>query len=123
MRTPEDLTRHRRILGLLFIGANAGTLLAALMVGGVLTFAGLLSGDLEALGVTTGVGTLVGGFLLLTSLPGILVGIALYRQRPWADPAALILAAFLLPSIPLGTALAIYTIWVYLTHPNPTTAP
>jgi hypothetical protein len=122
MRTREDLSRHRRILGLLFIGANVGTLLAALFVGGILTFAGLASGDLEALPITTGLATLIGGYLALTGLPGIIVGVALYRQRPWADIAAIILAALSLPSVPFGTALAIYTLWVFLSHPNSATA-
>jgi len=123
MRTSDDLSRHRRVLGLLFIGANAGNLLAALIVGSVLTFAGLLSGDVAAIPVTSGLATLIGGFLLLTALPGIVVGVALFRQRRWADPAAVVLAAFMLPSLPFGTALAVYTIWVYLAHPNPATAP
>jgi hypothetical protein len=38
----------------------------------------------------------------------------LTRGRPWARNLALVLAAFNLLLLPLGTALALYTLWVLL---------
>lgn len=43
-----------------------------------------------------------------------LAGWGLYKRQPWARMIALILAFVALLSIPLGTALGIYTIWVLL---------
>ena len=57
---------------------------------------------------------LIGGFLLLGGILSALVGVGLLMRQPWARVTALIAAALSLLSIPLGTALGIYTFWVLL---------
>lgn len=47
------------------------------------------------------------------SIPSIIAGIGLLYKQSWALILALILGCFKLFSFPLGTALGVYTIWVY----------
>ena len=72
----------------------------------------MLSGDAEAIFITGTVATIVGGFFTLLSLPGLLAGFGLIAHKPWARILAMIVCILGLPSIPLGTALGIYGIWV-----------
>lgn len=54
------------------------------------------------------VGWSLGGFLIISALPGLLAGVGLVQFRSWARILALITAVFLLFVIPVGTVLAIY---------------
>jgi hypothetical protein len=47
------------------------------------------------------------------SLPTIVAGIGLLYKQHWALILALILGCFKLFSFPFGTALGVYTIWIY----------
>ncbi len=58
----------------------------------------------------TGLGTLVA----LVAVLSLAVGWGLYQRAPWARMLALVMAFFSLLSIPLGTALGIYTLVVLL---------
>jgi len=51
--------------------------------------------------------------ILFFSLPSIIAGIGLLYKQQWALILALILGCFKLFSFPIGTALGVYTIWVY----------
>ncbi len=47
------------------------------------------------------------------SLPSLIAGIGLLTHQRWAMVLALILGCFKLFSFPIGTAVGVYTIWVY----------
>jgi len=51
-------------------------------------------------------------FLVALSLPGIIVGIGLFRLRPWARIAGIVLCLLSLMMIPFGTLLGAYGLWV-----------
>jgi hypothetical protein len=51
--------------------------------------------------------------VLLFAIPSIISGIALLNKKKWGLTLALVLGCFKLFSFPIGTALGIYTIWVY----------
>lgn len=53
------------------------------------------------------------GIIALFSIPSIVGGIALLNEKRWALTLLLILGCFKLFSFPFGTALGIYSIWVY----------
>ena len=55
---------------------------------------------------------LLGGFVLIVSVLGIMAGWGLLARRPWARSMALVFGCFALLSFPRGTALGIYTLWV-----------
>ncbi len=58
--------------------------------------------------------TYVGGLVALIAVLSLAVGWGLYQRAPWARMLALVMAFFSLLSIPLGTALGIYTLVVLL---------
>lgn len=51
-------------------------------------------------------------FLVVLSLPGIIIGIGLFGLRPWARIAGIVLSMLALIMIPFGTLLGIYGLWV-----------
>jgi hypothetical protein len=75
---------------------------------------GLITGEPIAMGILTIIGTLLGGFLLVLSIPGIIAGFGLLKLRPWARILALIMACVNMLSIPVGTALGVYSFWVLM---------
>lgn len=53
------------------------------------------------------------GVILLLAIPALIGGAGLLKHKPWALTLVLIIGCFNIFSFPFGTALAIYTIWVY----------
>jgi hypothetical protein len=48
------------------------------------------------------------------SLPGLVGGFGLLQFKPWARMLVIILSVFELLSVPFGTAIGIYGLWVLL---------
>jgi len=73
------------------------------------------SGDARiAVPILGGIGAFVFILLLALSLPGIVAGFGLLQLQPWARMLTIILSALELMSVPLGTVLGIYGLWVLL---------
>lgn len=106
------MNQHIGILGVLYIVFNLLFLLAAAVVFFIMTGAGILSGDAEAFFITSTIGTAIGIFLAVLSLPGIIAGIALLQRREWGRILTLILGVLNLFNVPFGTLLGLYTLWV-----------
>jgi hypothetical protein len=51
--------------------------------------------------------------ILFFAIPSIIGGIGLLNNKSWALTLLLVLGCFKLFSFPIGTAIGIYTIWVY----------
>jgi hypothetical protein len=110
------MRNHITAVAVLQIVLGAFGLLAAVFVFVTILGGGLLSGDLRAMALTSVVATIGAGYLVVVSLPGIVGGFGLLRGKPWARVVLLIVAAFEILHVPLGTALAIYTFWVLLSE-------
>ena len=54
--------------------------------------------------------------IIFFSIPAIIAGIGLLYKQSWALVLVLILGCFKLFSFPIGTALGVYTIWIYVEH-------
>ncbi len=108
------MDRHITILGVLHIANSALGIIAAIIVFTIVTGAGIISGDLEAMTITAIVGSSIALFLLVLSLPGIIGGIGLLQHRPWARILVLVVGFLDLLNIPIGTVLGVYTIWALL---------
>jgi len=115
---------HVKILGVLHVVYGMFGILAGIIV--MLIFGGLAglvsvadhSGDaLIAVPILGGIGAFVFVLLLALSLPGIVAGFGLLQLQPWARILAIVLSALELMSVPLGTVLGIYGLWVLLS-PN-----
>ncbi len=114
---------HVRILAYLHIAFGAlGTIAAVIVLfvfGGIAGVVGASNpGDAQAWHVAMPiiglVGLVISGFVLLLSLPGVIAGFGLLRLRPWARMLTIVLSALNLLSIPIGTALGVYGLWVLL---------
>jgi hypothetical protein len=111
---------HKRVLGILYIVSGAMHILIMLFLSAL--FSILLPFIFEnakldeqwillyivpfirVIGVIT---------VLLFALPSIIGGMGLLNKKKWALTVVLVLGCFKLFSFPIGTALGVYTIWVY----------
>lgn len=50
---------------------------------------------------------------MILALPALISGFGLYNNKGWARGLALIIGILALFNFPIGTAMGIYTIWVY----------
>jgi hypothetical protein len=106
------------VLGALNVVLGAfGLLLAGAMTlifGGATWLVGA-SGDPDAalavpiLGV---MGAALSTFLLVLSLPAVVIGIGLLQRRAWARIAGIVLSLLNLFNFPFGTVLGVYGLWV-----------
>ncbi len=108
------MEQHVTILGALHIAFSATGIIAAMIVFIAVAGGGFLSGDIEAMAITTTIGSAIGFLLFMLSLPGLIGGIGLLKRRQWARILTLVVGFLNLPVIPFGTILGIYTIWVLL---------
>jgi hypothetical protein len=115
-----NMEQHIKILGVLNIVWGAmgalGGLIVLLIFGSVFGILGTaVHHDADAAIALPIIG-LIGGaiafFLLLLSVPSIVAGIALLNFKPWSRTLAIVVSALHLLSIPFGTALGIYGLWV-----------
>ena len=106
------MEKHVTVLGILYIAFSVLGLLLAIIVFTAVVGGGIISGDSEAIAITSIVGPAVALFFVLLSAPGLIGGIYLLKHRPWARILVLVLGFINLIEIPIGTALGIYTIWV-----------
>ncbi len=111
------MQKHVTLVGALQIGYNAFGILAAMgsfifIVGGGL-IGGFISGEEEiVIPVTFLLGTMISFWLLLVSIPGIIGGLELLKYKLWARYMVLVLSVVGLPSVPIGTAIGVYSMWV-----------
>jgi hypothetical protein len=109
---------HAKVLGILNIVTGVLGLCTALFLmvvfGGVAGLVGA-DGDPDAaivvpiIGITGAVLVL---FMIVTSLPALIIGYGLYQLQPWSRIAGIVLSIVSLIWFPLGTALGVYGLWV-----------
>ncbi len=109
---------HVKVLGALEIALGTLGLFAAVILlfifGGAASIVGV-SGEPEAaiaipiIGIT---GMALVTFLVVLSLPGVIIGIGLIRLRPWARIAGIVLCILGLMAMPFGTIVGVYGLWV-----------
>ena len=109
------LSRHLRLLAILWLALSAFRLLAA---GACFFVARIL---LPSIGIGGPFAhflptllSYVSGFLFVKAFAGFAAAWGLLERQPWARLLTLILGFLALLDPPLGTALGIYTLWVLL---------
>jgi hypothetical protein len=105
------MRQHVSLLGILLVVQGAVVLLGAIIVMMVMVTGGLVSGDMQAIAITSTVGLAIGAYLLLLAVPSLLAGLGLLHLKPWARLLALVVCCLALLKVPLGTALGIYGLW------------
>jgi len=109
---------HVKVVGVLNIVFAALGLCLAAVLG--LIFAGsaaAVAADADAdarialpiLGLT---GSALVGFLVVWSLPCLIVGIGIVKRQPWARIGGIVVAVLSLAVIPFGTVFGVYALWV-----------
>jgi hypothetical protein len=131
----NSMATHVKVLGILHLALGICGLLAALLIlvafGGIASLVGL-AGRSEsaeiAVPILGMIGTFVFVILMVLSLPGVIAGIGLLQRKRWARILTIVLSALELFSVPFGTALGVYGLWVLLStgsetlfdhHPQP----
>lgn len=120
------MENHKKILGILYVVSGS---LQMLFIFGLSMFVSTIMAfvanevDPHEAAIIELVGSILrflpGVIILFFSLPSIIAGIGLLYKQKWAFILALILGCFKLFSFPIGTALGIYTIWVYAEDTKP----
>ena len=114
---------HVKILGILHIVFGVMGICVALMFVvifglGTLGIAGVAAQEdpeaLLAVPIIAAIGTFIVVLIVVLSLPGIAAGYGLLNYKPWARILAIVLSAINLLSVPIGTAIGIYGLWVLL---------
>jgi hypothetical protein len=111
---------HKRIVAILYIVSGVlqalGMLLLSIFITALLPFI-IEHADAETHWIVEWivpfVSILCTTIIILFSIPSIVGGISLLNGKSWALTLLLVLGCFKLFSFPFGTALGIYTIWVY----------
>ncbi|MBN2029764.1 hypothetical protein JW824_05910 [bacterium] len=108
------MEKHITLVAAIHIGFGILGMFVALIVFTAIVGGGILSGDSNAMAITSIVGTVIAFFLSLKSIPEIIGGIGLLKRKSWARIVVLIIGCLDLIEIPIGTAIGAYTIWVLL---------
>ena len=108
----KDFETHVSVVGWLqivngLLGIIVGALVVTLILG-----VGTVTEDAVALRIMAVTAAILGGLMLVLSVPGIVAGIGLLRRASWSRVMALVLSAFELVLFPIGTVLATYTVFV-----------
>ena len=116
------MENHKRILGILYVISGILQILAMIFVSTLIaTLFPMIFDQADAEGVEWIVTWIIPfvrvisiTVIVLFAIPAIIGGWGLLNNKDWALTIVLILGCFKLFSFPLGTALGVYTIWVYL---------
>ena len=114
MMSREDSETHVSLVAWLHIILSILGLLVAALVFLIFVGIGLLlaaSDETAAMGIFAVIATIIGVFLLLVSVPGLIGGIGLLQRQNWARILVLILSVLQLFNIPFGTAVGVYSLW------------
>ena len=106
---------HKKILGGILIGF--GVLELLLIAIGYAVFTNIIAHEIHGHDermVTNLIFTLVTIYLVVISIPSIIVGIGLLMNQRWALVLALILGCISLVFFPIGTAIGVYAIVVFV---------
>jgi hypothetical protein len=110
---------HKRILGIIFTVTSILSILVALFLNiffSVLwTFVMSQAGADEQLPLEfiSMLFQYLPWVIIVFSIPSLVAGIGLLNKASWAMTLALVLGCLKLLSFPVGTAIGVYTIWVY----------
>ncbi|MFL6227986.1 MAG: hypothetical protein ACJ741_04310 [Pyrinomonadaceae bacterium] len=111
------MKQHIDVLGWLYTAFGVLGFVVALFVFLVIGGTGLLTRDMQATALITGIGFVIACIVAVFSVPNIIIGWGLLKRKSWSRMAALIVGCLGLLSFPFGTAIGIYSLWA-LTQPE-----
>ncbi len=105
------MEKHITVVAVLRLVFSALGLITGVVLYVLLSAFGYLIDDLQVKTVLSIIVNIAMVVLVVLSIPGIIAGIGLLKRKEWARILTLILSALDLINFPLGTALAVYSIW------------
>ena len=111
-RHPKYMEKHIYILGVLYLTLSIFMVIAGLALNYFIPMIGEVSGDPIAIRITSIVGNSLGVLLFIFAVPGVICGYGLITKKSWSRIFGIILSCFSLLSIPFGTAIGIYGLWI-----------
>ena len=110
---------HLKLLGILWMAYSAihvaGGVILLLVSKLVLVKLAIPNGPPpEVLAILRPILSVVGWLILVKAAVGFIAGWGLLQREEWARVTALVIGFIALLSVPIGTALGIYTLWVLL---------
>lgn len=108
------MEKHVTLVAALHIALGALGVLAGAIVFMAVAGGGLLSGDLDAIFITSGVATVISAIIFILSVPSIIGGLGLLKRAAWGRLLIIIISILDLLNIPIGTVLGAYSLWVLL---------
>ena len=108
------MEKHLTVIAIIHIAFGLLLLFLGIGLFVVISGGGLISGEPQAIFVTSVVGSALGLFFTLLAIPGIIGGIGLLKMLGWSRILMLIIAFLELIVIPIGTVIGAYAIWVLL---------
>lgn len=118
------MEKHKKTLGILLI--CYAILKVVLFIVGLQILSAALQfvvDDAELLFATYIVKYIIGTVVAFYAIPAVIAGIGLLQHKKWALILALIIGVISLPVFPLGTAVGVYAIIVFLMDQSPTYNP
>ncbi|HMJ70973.1 MAG TPA: hypothetical protein VK508_18860 [Cyclobacteriaceae bacterium] len=116
----QTLDNHKKILGIIYIITASMIILVSLFIRAIMSvvfgfaFDGMDDED-RRVGefVMAMVSFLPAILIIFSGIPTLIAGIGLLTKQSWAVILSLIVGCLKLFSIPIGTAIGIYSIWIY----------
>jgi len=108
------MEKHVTIVAIINLAFGCIKLLLGFIFFFIIAGAGLISGEVTAIAVTSTVAAVIAGILMVLAVPEIIAAFGLLKYRPWARILTLIIAVFDLLQVPIGTLIGIYELWVML---------
>jgi hypothetical protein len=117
------MEKHLGVLGALFVGLGILGLMGITAVLVIFFLGSAILGGISAqeadfprqlVLLPAGFGVFIAVLIAVATVPSFLAGYGLLRRRSWAKSASLVAGVLNLPGLPVGTAVGIYAIWVFL---------
>jgi Na+-driven multidrug efflux pump len=103
---------HQKILGAIFIAYGVINLVGGITLLVTVNIVNIFVDEPEVIQVVAIFSRLIGGILVLTSIPAIITGIGSLQEKNWSRNLGLVVGIIYLLFIPIGTVIGIYTIWL-----------
>ena len=108
-----NMDKHISILGSLFLTFSILMIIGGFVINNVIPMAGEISGDSTAMRITSIIGQSIGTVLFILAAPGFICGYGLITKKAWSRVFGIILSCVSLFSIPIGTIIGIYGLWIF----------
>ena len=103
---------HQKILGAILIAYGAINFTGGIALLAALNIVEIFVHEDEVIQLVAIFSRLIGGILLILSIPAIIAGIGYIHEKDWSKSLGLVVGIVYLLLFPIGTIIGIYSIWL-----------